>query len=104
MQRKSFVLLILLACSCRTVQREQDQQYWEVCVWPKLYPGFDVSNDWVAYEQRTVLMEMRITKLEIAVDRLDKENKLLTAQLEQQIGWSDFWKGLTTILVKERGR
>ena len=93
-------LLIIVCClfiSCRTVESGKD---WNVQSWPEPYPDFIISEDWVAYEQRNVLMDMRITKLESTVARLDRENEMLMIELEEQIDWHKFWKRIAKIFVK----
>lgn len=105
--KKSFYILVVMLCclffvDCRVVEEPiKSEVPWDLYSWPEPYPDSDIfSDDWLTYEQRSVLMEMRITKLEITVDRLDRENKILTTELGEQREWSKFWKRLTKILMK----
>jgi len=70
--------------------------------WLNPEPDFNTFDvDWMRYEERIQLLEMTSARLESTVEKLDRENEALKAKLEQQSDWSDFWKRLTIILMKE---
>ena len=123
-------LCCMFVSSCRTVDSECDKryvargqpyfwlyqyspyEYWYQYGWlnPEtdfygwLKPETDFNTfdvDWMRYEERIQLLEMTSARLESTVEKLDRENEALKANLEQQSDWSDFWKRLTTILMKE---
>jgi FtsZ-binding cell division protein ZapB len=51
---------------------------------------------------RIAKLEVRTDLLESKIEKLERENEQLRTESKEQREWSDFWKRLTKILMKER--